>query len=94
MTRPLTLAPGAGWAPSIKVGVAAGLAVWFAVAWALGVNGVLAVDASQTLRPVLLPIVIPVAVFLGAYQPVEKGAIDRVSLDGDRDEGGFAIPRR
>ena len=67
MTNPLILATGAGWAPTTKAVVAAGLALWLAVAWALGVSGVLAADASQTLRPVLLPIVVPVAAFLGAY---------------------------
>jgi len=67
MTRPLTLAPGAGWSPSTKTGIAAGLALWFAAAWALGVSGVLAVGAAETLRPVLLPIVVPVAVFVAAY---------------------------
>lgn len=72
MIKSLTLATGAAWTPSTKVGIAAGLAVWFAVAWALGVSGVLAVDAAQPLRPVLLPIVVPVAVFLAAYAGSER----------------------
>ena len=58
---------GTGWTPSIKVGVAAVLALWLAVAWALGVSGAMAVDAAQTFRPVLLSILVPVAAFLAAY---------------------------
>jgi hypothetical protein len=72
MTRPFTLATGAGWTPSIKTGIAAGLAVWLAAAWALGVSGVLAVDAAQPFRPVLLSILVPVAVFLAAYGASER----------------------
>ena len=58
---------GADWTPSIKVGVAAVLALWLVAAWALGVSGVLLADAAQTFRPVLLSILAPVAVFLAAY---------------------------
>ena len=67
MTKPLILATGAGWPPSIKVGVAAVLALWLVAAWALGVSGVMSADAAQTFRPVLLSILVPVAAFLTAY---------------------------
>lgn len=56
-----------GWTMTAKVGVAAGLALWLAVAWGLGVSGVLSADAAQPFRPVLLSILVPVAAFLAAY---------------------------
>ena len=59
--------PGAGWHTSTKVIIAVGLAVWFAVAWALGISGVMTADASQPFRPILLSILVPLAAFLVAY---------------------------
>ena len=71
MTNPGPLAeidlPDAGWHTSTKIVIAVGLAVWFAVAWALGTSGVMTADASQPFRPILLSILVPVAVFLAAY---------------------------
>ena len=59
--------PDAGWHTSTKIVIAVGLAVWFAVAWALGTSGVMTADASQPFRPILLSILVPLAVFLAAY---------------------------
>ena len=64
--------PGAGWHRSTKVMIAVGLAVWFAVAWALGVSGVMTADASQPFRPILLSILVPLAAFLVAYFRSER----------------------
>ena len=57
---------------SAKLGVAVGLALWLAIAWVLGVSGVMSVDAAQPFRPVLLSILVPLAVFLAAYAGSER----------------------
>ena len=76
MTDPEPLAanslPGAGWHKSTKAMIAIGLAAWFAVAWALGISGVMTANASQPFRPILLSILVPLAAFLVAYFRSER----------------------
>ena len=71
MTNPEPLAEtnlsAAVWDTSTKATIAVGLALWFAVAWGLGISGVMTADASQPFRPILLSILVPLAAFLVAY---------------------------
>ena len=59
--------PSAVWRTSTVLAVTAALALWLAIAWGLGSSGVLAAPATQTFRPVLLSVIVPVALFLAAY---------------------------
>lgn len=52
---------------SAKVALAVVLAVWFALAAAAGATGILSTGPDTLARPVLVPVVLPIAVFLALY---------------------------
>lgn len=56
-----------GWSFSTKAKLAGVLAIWFAVAAAAGMSGILAAGPDTLMRPVLLSVAIPFAIFLGLY---------------------------
>ena len=59
--------PPAPWSLSARIIVTLLLAAWFAAAAAAGMAGTFAAGAEQLARPVLLTILAPMALFLGAY---------------------------
>ena len=56
-----------GTARPVSFGLPVLLLAWFAVAWAVGVEGLFANEASTFFAPIALSAVGPVAVFLAAY---------------------------
>lgn len=59
--------PLTNWNPSAGIMAALLLAVWFALAAMAGMSGIFAVGPEQLARPVLLAMLAPTALFLGAY---------------------------
>lgn len=56
------------WTPALKAGLAILLLLWFAAAYVIGVEGLLANHQSAVMAPIALSAIIPVALFLLAYR--------------------------